>query len=119
MKQNRILFIIAMLSLLFTGCGQNKSEENSHYYGEIIAGLGDEEQFALEDIGEKMMFYLQRIPLMTMVLHIMLRFTAIFIMQWMERHIILAESKAWAPHFQFLTGTNVFILPQNTVWKFI
>lgn len=53
MKQNRILFIIAMLSLLFTGCGQHKSEENSDYYGKIIAGLGDEEQFALEDIGEK------------------------------------------------------------------
>lgn len=53
MKQNRILLVIAMFSLLFTGCGQNKSEENSHYYGEIIAGLGDEEQFALEDIGEK------------------------------------------------------------------
>ncbi len=53
MKRNRILLIIAVLILTVTGCGKSKSEENEKFYGEIIAGLGDEEQFALEDIGEK------------------------------------------------------------------
>ena len=53
MKKNNILLIMAMLILTLTGCAQHKSEKNEEYYGEIIAGLGDEEQFALEDIGEK------------------------------------------------------------------
>ena len=53
MKKNSILLIMAMLILTLTGCAQHKSEKNEDYYGEIIAGLGDEEQFALEDIGEK------------------------------------------------------------------
>lgn len=53
MKRKGILLVIMMFAVALTGCGQSKSEKNSEYYGEIIAGLGDEEQFAIEDIGEK------------------------------------------------------------------
>lgn len=52
MRQRRSLLAMAALMLSLTGCGQSKSEKNEDYYGEIIAGLGDEEQ-AQEDIGEK------------------------------------------------------------------
>ena len=40
------------LALALTGCGQRAKNRNEEYGG-IIAGHGDDEQFALEDIGEK------------------------------------------------------------------
>jgi len=53
MKKNKILVMICMLTLILTGCGKNGAEQNDDYYKEVIAGLGDDVQFALEDIGEK------------------------------------------------------------------
>ena len=53
MKGNKILvIIISIFVLTLIGCGKNAGEKNQEY-GEVIAKLGDEEQFALEDIGEK------------------------------------------------------------------
>lgn len=34
------------------GCGKTESQENEELYGEAIASLGDDVQFALEDIGD-------------------------------------------------------------------
>ena len=45
--------ITALFLCLFTGCGSAEKESNEDLYGEIIAGLGDEEQYSLQDIGEK------------------------------------------------------------------
>lgn len=53
MKQRRILWLMIMTVLLLAGCGQSKGENNNDCYEKVIAGLKDEEQFALEDIGEE------------------------------------------------------------------
>ncbi len=45
--------IAALFLCLFTGCGSAEKESNEDLYGEIIAGLRDEEQYSLQDIGEK------------------------------------------------------------------
>ncbi len=47
-----MLAVLMFLALALTGCGQREKSRNEEYGG-IIAGLGDDEQFALEDIGEK------------------------------------------------------------------
>ena len=47
-----LLAVLMFLALALTGCGQREKNRNEEY-GEVIAGLGDDEQFALEDIGEK------------------------------------------------------------------
>lgn len=39
--------------LLLVNSGKGEDRNNSSLYGDIIAGLGDEEQFSLADIGEK------------------------------------------------------------------
>lgn len=53
MKRSKILvIIISIFVLTLTGCGKAGGEKNQEYRG-VIAGLGDDEQFALEDIGEK------------------------------------------------------------------
>ena len=53
MKRSKILvIIISIFVLTLTGCGKAGGEKNQEYGG-VIAGLGDDEQFALEDIGEK------------------------------------------------------------------
>lgn len=43
--------VLMALAMALTGCGQRGKNRNEEY-GEVIAGLGDDEQFALEDIGE-------------------------------------------------------------------
>lgn len=43
----------AALLLYLTGSGKEGKEEDNNLYGNVIAGLGDEEQFSLEDIGEE------------------------------------------------------------------
>ena len=43
--------VLMALVMALTGCGQRGKNRNEEY-GEVIAGLGDDEQFALEDIGE-------------------------------------------------------------------
>lgn len=50
-----VLVLAAGVSLLLylTGAGEERKEENNNLYGNVIAGLGDEEQFSLEDIGEE------------------------------------------------------------------
>lgn len=50
--------VILALALLLTGvalagCGLQGASENEKLYGETIAGLGDDERFALVDMGEK------------------------------------------------------------------
>lgn len=45
--------ILVMIVVLLSGCGNSKAENPEDLYGDIIAGLGDEEQFSLRDIGEK------------------------------------------------------------------
>lgn len=53
MRRNKVLVIImSMVMLMLAGCGKNGGEKNQEY-GEVIAKLDDEEQYALEDIGEK------------------------------------------------------------------
>lgn len=46
------LAVLMFLALALTGGGQREKNRNEEYGG-IIAGLRDDEQFALEDIGEK------------------------------------------------------------------
>ena len=48
-----LLLILVMVMFLLSGCGNSGAENNEEMYGDIIAGLGDEEQFSLRDIGEK------------------------------------------------------------------
>lgn len=50
-----VLVLAAGVSMLFflAGSGKRGNEEDNNLYGNVIAGLGDEEQFSLEDIGEK------------------------------------------------------------------
>ena len=43
--------VLMALVMALTGCGQRGKNRNEEY-GEVIAGLGDDEQFALADIGE-------------------------------------------------------------------
>ena len=47
-----LVLILAVGTGLFVKAGKNK-EDNENLYGHIIAGLGDDEQFSLRDIGEK------------------------------------------------------------------
>ena len=56
-KQYIVGFVALVLALtvgtvLLANAGKNK-EDNENLYGHIIAGLGDDEQFSLRDIGEK------------------------------------------------------------------
>jgi len=44
--------MISLFVLILAGCGKSGKNKNEEY-GEVIARLGDDEQFALEDIGEK------------------------------------------------------------------
>lgn len=47
-------FLIPVIAMFWlSGCGNGKAENNEDMYGEIIAALGDEEQYSLRDIGEK------------------------------------------------------------------
>lgn len=50
-----VLVLAAGVSLLLylTGAGKEGKEEDNNLCGNVIAGLGDEEQFSLEDIGEE------------------------------------------------------------------
>lgn len=55
-KYHRIgLCILALAVVVFaaSGCGKKEAESNEDLYGNMIAELGDEEQFSLQDIGEK------------------------------------------------------------------
>ena len=53
MKRDKVLVIImSIVMLMLAGCGKSGGEKNQEY-GEVIAKLGDEEQYALGDIGEK------------------------------------------------------------------
>lgn len=55
-KYNRIFLLLAACALLAAGCGKNNETngvDNEELYGELIAGLGDEEQFSLQDVGEQ------------------------------------------------------------------
>lgn len=47
-----LVLVIMMSAVLFAKAGKNK-EDNEKLYGNIIAELGDDEQFSLRDIGEK------------------------------------------------------------------
>lgn len=47
-----LVLVIAVSAVLFIKAGENK-EDNEKLYGQIIAKLGDDEQFSLRDIGEK------------------------------------------------------------------
>ena len=47
-----LVLVLTVCAVLFAKAGKNK-EDNENLYGEIIAGLGDDEQFSLRDIGEK------------------------------------------------------------------
>ncbi len=61
MKRSKILvIIISIFVLTLTGCGKAGGEKNQEYRG-VIAGLGDDEQFALEISGKRRMFCLQPI----------------------------------------------------------
>ncbi len=52
-KHNRIFLLMAACALLSAGCGKNNGTDNETLYGGLIAGLEDEEQYSLRDIGEK------------------------------------------------------------------
>ena len=47
-----LVVVLTVCTVLFAKAGKNK-EDNENLYGGIIAGLGDDEQFSLRDIGEK------------------------------------------------------------------
>lgn len=47
-----LVLVITVCAVLFVKAGKNE-EDNGNLYGDIIAGLGDDEQFSLRDIGEK------------------------------------------------------------------
>lgn len=47
-----LALVLTACAVLFAGVGK-KEESNENLYGQIIAKLGDEEQFSLRDIGEK------------------------------------------------------------------
>ena len=47
-----LVLVLTVCAVLFVKAGKNK-EDNENLYGDIIAGLGDDEQFSLRDIGEK------------------------------------------------------------------
>ena len=47
-----LILVLTVGTVLFAKAGGNK-EDNTNLYGYIIAGLGDDEQFSLRDIGEK------------------------------------------------------------------
>ena len=47
-----LILVLTVSTVLFAKAGENK-EDNENLYGHIIAGLGDDEQFSLRDIGEK------------------------------------------------------------------
>lgn len=55
-----LVLVLAVSTVFFFKAGSNQ-EDNENLYGHIIAGLGDDEQFSLRDIGEKTMFFLRRI----------------------------------------------------------
>lgn len=55
-KQNRIFLLLAAYALLAAGCGKKDAAsgaDNEELYGALIAELGDEEQFSLQDVGEQ------------------------------------------------------------------
>lgn len=47
-----LILVLTVGTVLFAKAGKN-NEEDENLYGNIIAGLGDDEQFSLQDIGEK------------------------------------------------------------------
>lgn len=47
-----LVLVLTVCSVLFVKVAE-KEEDNEELYGQIIAELGDEEQFSLRDIGEK------------------------------------------------------------------
>lgn len=47
-----LVLILAVSTVFFFKAGSSQ-EDNENLYGHIIAGLGDDEQFSLRDIGEK------------------------------------------------------------------
>lgn len=47
-----LVLVLAVCAVLFARAGKN-GEDNEDLYGDIIAGLGDDEQYSLRDIGEK------------------------------------------------------------------
>lgn len=47
------ILILAAAIFLLIGAGRKEKPDNENLYGNIIAELGDEEQFSLRDIGEK------------------------------------------------------------------
>lgn len=47
-----LILVLSVCAVLFAGAGK-KEEDNENLFGQIIAGLGDEEQFSLRDIGER------------------------------------------------------------------
>lgn len=47
-----LVLVLAVCAVLFTRAGKN-GEDNEDLYGDIIASLGDDEQYSLRDIGEK------------------------------------------------------------------
>ncbi len=56
MKKYHRMFLLLAACVLLAGCGKQKGTsdaDNEELYGELIAGLGDEEQFSLCDIGEQ------------------------------------------------------------------
>ncbi len=55
MKKYYRMLLLLTACVLLAGCGQHKETngaDNEKLYGGLIAGLGDEEQFSLQDIGE-------------------------------------------------------------------
>ncbi len=52
MQKKSIFMVIMIFVFVLGGCGQSGKDKNAEY-GEVIAGLGDDDQYALEDIGEK------------------------------------------------------------------
>lgn len=55
-KYYRIFLLLAACALLLAGCGKHEETngaDNEELYGGLIAELGDEEQFSLQDIGEQ------------------------------------------------------------------
>ena len=56
MKKYHRVFLLLTACVLLAGCGKHKETDgadNEELYGRLIAGLGDEEQFSLCDIGEQ------------------------------------------------------------------